>query len=99
MTSAKGRFRKKLDPQALRFSSSLRFDRRLYREDIPGSIAHVRMLGVTGIIPPAESRNIERALRTIEKEIRTGKFSLDGGKGDARFAADDVHMAIEKRLI
>ena len=53
MTPKRGRFRTPLDPGALAFSSSLMVDRRLYREDIDGSRAHVAMLARQGIIPAA----------------------------------------------
>jgi argininosuccinate lyase len=100
MTLKRGRFRTPLDPGALAFSSSLMVDRRLFREDIDGSRAHVAMLAKQGIIPAAAAAKIRKALTEIRKEIETGRlvFSLEGGKG-GRLAADDVHMAIEQRLV
>ena len=96
----KGQFRKPLDPDALRFSSSLNVDRRLYREDLRGSLAHVSMLGRQGILPPADVRAIRRGLRAIEREIESAKFPrlVEEGR-DGRFRAEDIHMAIEARLI
>jgi len=94
-----GRFRKPLDPHALRFSSSLHVDKRLFHEDIEGSIAHVRMLAKQKIIPTKEAARIQRALREIEREIERGKFSFDLRKKGGRFVAEDIHMAIEERLI
>jgi argininosuccinate lyase len=75
-------------------------DRRLYREDIDGSRAHVAMLAKQGIIPAAAAAKIRAALLEIRKEIETGRlvFSLEGKSG-GRLAADDVHMAIEQRLV
>jgi argininosuccinate lyase len=67
MKRGAGRFQQKLDPEALRFSSSLHLDRKMAEEDIQGSLAHVRMLGERGVI--------------------------------SKKAADDVHMAIDKRVI
>jgi argininosuccinate lyase len=95
-----GRFRTPLDPGALAFSSSLMVDSRLYREDIEGSCAHVAMLAKQGIIPAAAAKKLRKALREILKEIETGRmvFSMEGKKR-GRLAADDVHMAIEQRLI
>ncbi len=93
----KGRFRRPIDPASLVFSSSLPVDRRLYVEDIEGSIAHVRMLARQKIIPRREAVRIEKALRQIREEIAKGKFQP--GKGGDRFVAEDVHMAIEQRLM
>ena len=100
MTTPRGRFRTPLDPGALAFSSSLMVDSRLYREDIEGSCAHVAMLAKQGIIPVAAAKKLRTALREIRKEIETGRmvFSMEGKKR-GRLAADDVHMAIEQRLI
>jgi argininosuccinate lyase len=100
MKPTRGRFRTPLDPGALVFSSSLMVDRRLYREDIDGSRAHVAMLAKQGIIPARAASKIRKALLEIRKEIETGRlvFSLEGTKG-GRLAADDVHMAIEQRLV
>ncbi len=97
MSTVKGRFRKPLDPAALKFSSSLAVDKRLFEEDIKGSIAHVAMLSRTGIVPRTDARRIRAALQDIAKEIRTGEFTpgdTDGG----RFSQEDIHMAIEARL-
>jgi argininosuccinate lyase len=97
----KGRFRKPLDPEALAFSSSLRVDRRLYREDIDGSLAHVSMLAQRNILSRSEARRIRGALRDILREIDSGTFDLarlaEGKTG--RYTAEDVHMAVEARLI
>jgi argininosuccinate lyase len=79
-------------PEVEAFTASLPFDRRLFRHDIRGSIAHAQMLAKVGLISAAEARGIERALGGIEREIEAGKF---------RFAAsdEDIHLAIERRLI
>jgi argininosuccinate lyase len=96
MRRAAGRFARGLDPEALQFSSSLGVDRRLFREDIEGSIAHVRMLARRRILPAGESKKIERALLQIGREIESGGLK-PGGK--RRFEGEDIHMAIEARLI
>jgi argininosuccinate lyase len=94
-----GRFRKPLDAEALAFSTSLGVDHRLYREDIEGSLAHVAMLAKQKIVTGREAALISQALRGILREIQTGVFNLEhAGKG-GRFTAEDVHMAIEGRLI
>ncbi len=100
MKTEKGRFREPLDPIALEFSSSLRFDRRLYRQDIEGSLAHLEMLRRCKIVPARDAAKIRRALREILNEIEAGTFSLSVDEANGRrFAAEDVHMAIEHRLI
>ncbi|HJX97407.1 MAG TPA: argininosuccinate lyase [Chthoniobacterales bacterium] len=87
----KGRFRKSLARSAARFSESVSFDRRLYRHDIAGSVAHAAELARAGIISPAEQKKIQLALREIEKEIASGKFEWDQ-------SLEDVHMNIESAL-
>jgi argininosuccinate lyase len=87
----KGRFRKPLAAAARRFSASVSFDRRLYRHDIAGSIAHAAALAKAGIISADEKKNIESGLRQIEKEIESGKFQWDE-------SLEDVHMNIEGAL-
>nr|PZN73682.1 MAG: argininosuccinate lyase [Bacillota bacterium] len=87
-----GRFTKPTDKAAEGFTSSLAFDRRLYKQDIRGSIAHVRMLGKQGIIPAADAALIEQGLREIEAEIEAGQFPF-------RQEYEDIHLNIEKRLI
>jgi argininosuccinate lyase len=95
-----GRFKKGLHPAALKFSSSLNVDKRLYREDIEGSCAHVAMLVKQKIISFDEAKKIQKALKEIRREIESGKLSLDGtSNGKKRFVAEDIHMAIEQRLI
>jgi argininosuccinate lyase len=74
------------------FTTSLSFDKRLYRQDIAGSAAHARMLGRQGIIAPAEAEEIVRGLEEIRAEIDSGEFDFDP-------ALEDIHMAIETRLI
>jgi argininosuccinate lyase len=73
------------------YTVSLHYDRRLYREDIAGSIAHAEMLGRQGIIPVEDARGIVRGLKLIETEIESGKFPW---RGDL----EDIHMNIEARL-
>ena len=100
MKQWKGRFREPLDPHALRFSSSLEIDRRLADEDIEGSIAHIGMLAAQKIVPGADARKITKALRAIRREVASGRapwLRIDGGSG--RFTAEDIHMAVEQRLI
>jgi len=87
-----GRFKKQTDKLMEKFSASIDYDRKLYAEDIEGSIAHANMLSKTGIIKKAESEKIVKGLQSIEKEIRNGKFPF-------RNEFEDIHLNIEKRLI
>ena len=87
----KGRFQKSLSEVARRYSESVSFDRRLYRHDIAGSIAHAAALAKAGIVSAAEQKQIEAGLREIEKEIDSGKFQWDA-------SLEDVHMNIESAL-
>ncbi|MCS7063247.1 MAG: argininosuccinate lyase [Methylacidiphilales bacterium] len=86
-----GRFHEPVADAMRRFSQSVSFDWRLYREDIEGSIAHARMLRKIGILKPEELSAIEKGLRQIEKEIEQGEFHW-------REDLEDVHMNIEAAL-
>lgn len=100
MTFWNGRFRTRLDPRALKFSSSLQVDKRLYQEDIEGSLAHVAMLAKQRIISKRDAAKIAKALREIRGEIESGKLSFDSLPSHGqRFVAEDIHMGIENRLI
>jgi argininosuccinate lyase len=74
------------------FTTSYPFDRRLYAHDIAGSIAHCEMLARQRIIPRAHSNRIITALRQIKGEFDDGRFRPSPGD-------EDIHMAIERRLI
>ena len=87
-----GRFKKDTHKIAEKFSASVDFDKRLYKEDIEGSIAHVTMLAENGIILKNEAEKIIKGLRQIEKEIDSGKFPF-------REEYEDIHLNIENRLI
>lgn len=86
-----GRFTKAADKTVEGFTSSLAFDRRLYRQDIRGSIAHARMLAKQGIIPAADAAAMEQGLQEILAEIEAGQFPF-------RTEYEDIHLNIEKRL-
>ena len=86
------RFRKPLAESALKFSSSIDVDKRLYNEDIDGSKAHVQMLVKQKIIPAADGRAILRALEQIRKEIASGRVQID-------WRGEDIHTFIEERLV
>ena len=86
-----GRFSKSTDKKVDDFNSSIRFDKRMYRQDIKGSIAHATMLGRQGIIPSDDAKKIVDELKNILNDIENGKieFLID---------AEDIHMNIEKIL-
>ncbi len=86
-----GRFQKSTDKKVDDFNSSIRFDQRMYKQDIRGSIAHANMLGKQGIIPKEDSDKIVAELKNILTDIEDGKveFLID---------AEDIHMNIEKIL-
>jgi argininosuccinate lyase len=87
----KGRLRKSLAKAAQAFSTSVSFDRRLYRYDIAGSIAHAAALARVGVISAEEKKRIDTGLREIEREIQSGKFRWDE-------SLEDVHMNVESAL-
>lgn len=86
-----GRFTCGTDNGVDDFNSSIRFDQRLYRHDIMGSVAHAEMLGKSGIISAEDSAKICGALRDILEDIDEGKVSF-------RIDAEDIHMNIEMLL-
>lgn len=86
-----GRFTKNTDEKINAFQASIGFDRRMYREDIAGSIAHATMLAKCGILSDEDRDRIIDGLKEIEKRIEKGNFPFDT-------ALEDIHMNIEKRL-
>ena len=87
-----GRFQKETDALVEAFNASIDFDKRLYAEDIRGSMAHCRMLAACGIISRAEAELIIEGLHEIKAEIERGEFVFSA-------AMEDIHMHVEKRLI
>ncbi len=73
------------------FNASIMFDRKLYREDIEGSIAHATMLSKQGILTEQESQQIIKGLNQVREEIESGAFEW-------KISDEDIHMAVEKRL-
>ena len=86
-----GRFTQPTDKFVEEFTASIHFDKRLYHQDIRGSIAHARMLGKQGIIPLADVEEIIHGLQEILRQIEAGKF-------DFSVSLEDIHMNIEARL-
>ena len=86
-----GRFERVPGEFQQRFGASLSVDRRLYAEDIAGSIAHARMLAQQGIISADDAEAIESGLIGILGDIEAGRFTFEA-------ANEDVHMAVEAEL-
>ncbi|MGI5885379.1 MAG: lyase family protein, partial [Candidatus Spyradocola sp.] len=86
-----GRFAKSTDGMVDDFHSSITFDKRLYKQDIEGSIAHATMLGEQGILSKADADAIVAGLKDLLQDIEAGKvtFMLD---------AEDIHMNVETLL-
>ncbi len=87
-----GRFSASSDNLMEQFSESISFDKRLYKYDILGSIAHVKMLAKQLIISQEEADKIIDGLRKIERQLDSGEFSFDPKD-------EDIHMSIERALI
>lgn len=87
----RGRFRKDAARLVKQFTASVDYDRRLYRQDIAGSITHARMLAKQGIITDEEAETITTGLVAIREEIEHGLLEFDS-------ELEDIHMNIEARL-
>ncbi len=86
-----GRFTQSTDAFVEAFTASVDFDRRMYQQDIDGSIAHATMLARTGVLSEADRATIVQGLEAIRAEIQAGEFPWST-------ALEDVHMNIEARL-
>ncbi|MGL4363461.1 MAG: argininosuccinate lyase [Cellulosilyticaceae bacterium] len=86
-----GRFSKQTDSLTDHFNSSITFDKRLYKEDIVGSCAHVKMLGKCGIIPKEDADCIYSGLLDLLNDIESGEVTFD-------IYSEDIHMNIETLL-
>jgi argininosuccinate lyase len=87
------------DPLAARFVESLSYDRRLYKHDIAGSIAHATMLQKVGLINAKELAAIKRGLKEIEAEIEAAGPDYGAAWPGWKVELEDVHMCIEAALI
>ena len=89
-----GRFHKELDKKTNDFNSSIRFDSRMAKEDIEGSIAHATMLGACGVIDQKEAERICAGLEGILADLEYGALEIDP-------EAEDIHtfeMCIRDRI-
>ena len=87
-----GRFVKETDEAVKAFNDSIGFDKRLYREDIEGSIAHAHMLGEQGIITPQEASKITKELAAILSDVESGALPITD-------EYEDIHSFVEANLI
>ena len=90
-TAWSGRFAEPVSDLVKRYTASVDFDQRMWRQDIRGSLAHARMLAKQGIIAAGDLIDIERGMKIVTREIESGEFewSLD---------LEDVHLNIEKQI-
>ena len=86
------RFEEGLHPSNERFNASIGFDITLLQQDLDGSVAHARMLGRCGLISAQESEQLIEGLETVRREAVAGEFNPG-------LEAEDVHFAVERRLI
>ena len=86
-----GRFTEPTDAFVARFTASINFDQRMYRQDIQGSIAHAKMLTQAGVLNEQECADIETGLAQIQTDIENGNFEWS-------IALEDIHMNIEAAL-
>lgn len=86
-----GRFEASLEAWVEEFGASIRFDQKLAKYDIQGSLAHVKMLGATGIIAPEEAQAIQTGLEELLADYEAGKLVFD-------VRNEDIHMNIESLL-
>lgn len=87
-----GRFTKETNKLVENFNESLSFDHRFYKQDIRGSIAHVKMLAKKNILTDNERDKIIEGLNSIEADIDSGKLKFDDG-------SEDIHSFVEAHLI
>jgi argininosuccinate lyase len=86
-----GRLGSRTSRRVEEYTTSIDVDRRLYADDVAGSIAHLHMLRDVGLVTRADARRIEAALRAIRREFDSNEFVFDSGD-------EDIHSAIERRL-
>lgn len=86
-----GRFEASLDKQTEEFGASIKFEQRLAPFDLKGSLAHVKMLGETGIINTEESQKIAEGLKKVEEKLLNGQIEF-------KMENEDIHMNMESYL-
>ncbi|MDO4343301.1 MAG: argininosuccinate lyase [Eubacteriales bacterium] len=86
-----GRFTKQTDDLVYRFNASVSFDQRFYRQDIQGSMAHVKMLAAQGILTEDEQTKILEGLKEILEDVESGKLKITE-------EYEDIHSFVEAKL-
>jgi argininosuccinate lyase len=86
-----GRFSEPTDADLQALNDSIRFDRRMYAQDIAGSIAYAQAIAAVGVITVEEAASIIKGLETVKAEFDAGAFELKPGD-------EDIHTAVERRL-
>ena len=87
-----GRFTKETNQLVYNFNASITFDRKFYKQDIDGSIAHVKMLGKQGILTEQEMNDIVKTLQEIKQEVTEGVLEIST-------EYEDIHSFVEAKLI
>ncbi len=87
-----GRFTKETDQLVYNFNASISFDKKFYKQDMEGSIAHVKMLGKQGILTEQEMNDIVKAIREILAEVENGTLEIS-------HEYEDIHSFVEATLI
>ena len=87
-----GHFTKETDKLVYNFNASISFDQKFYKQDMEGSIAHVKMLGKQGILTEKEMQDIVDCLKEILKEVEEGKLIISD-------EYEDIHSFVEAKLI
>ena len=87
-----GRFTKETDQLVYNFNASITFDRKFYKQDIEGSIAHVTMLGKQGILTNEEAQDINKTLKENQREVENGPLEISS-------EYEDIHSFVEATLI
>src|SRR5436190_10232439 len=90
--SWQSRIAESTDALAASFVESISYDRRIYKQDVAGSIAHATMLAKVGLITDADRDAITAGLKSIEADIEANHFTFDE-------TLEDIHMVIEAELI
>ncbi|KNC82484.1 argininosuccinate lyase [Sphaeroforma arctica JP610] len=86
-----GRFTGAQDPVMEEFNASIRFDKRMYKQDIEGSIVYAKAIAKAGLITDAESETLQKGLQDVLEEWKAGSFVIKSGD-------EDIHTANERRL-
>ena len=87
-----GRFTKETDQLVYDFNASISFDKKFYKQDMQGSIAHVKMLGKQGILTQEEAQEIVKAIKDILREVEEGTLEISQ-------EYEDIHSFVEAALI